>query len=164
MVETIDEKRRSVRYPSEESQLHFFYDWKTKVKYQYKAEKGNDYIHLQRVADCKNVSVEGLCFTSEERLNQGNAVTIEFYLTEDKKPIKMEGEVRWSRQTFGADKKEKRFDTGIKLTSIDGKEVSPSVYFDEAYHVEWSEVLESLLGTFRKQIFDQAKKRNQTNN
>ena len=55
----------------------------------------------------------------------------------------MEGEVRW------IEKHGNRFDAGVELETVEGKQVAESVHFDDLYQIEWSEVLETVFGKFK---------------
>ncbi|MBF0523310.1 MAG: hypothetical protein HQL24_09685 [Candidatus Omnitrophica bacterium] len=69
----------------------------------------------------------------------------------------MEGAVRWSKPLPPSQPSSKlRFETGVRLTAVEGHPVEESVYFDKTYKVLWSGVLESVLGGFR--LLAQAKK------
>ena len=67
-----------------------------------------------------------------------------------KEPVAMEGGVVWSRATSFEPQDENKFDTGVKLFSVQGKGVEGSVFFDGANKVYWSLVLESIFGSFKE--------------
>ncbi len=65
----------------------------------------------------KNVSTEGVCFTSEEKLSVGDIIELETCLSSESEPLRLKGEVKWST---AVEKEGKAFfDTGVKLLSID---------------------------------------------
>ena len=140
------------KYPRYDTELKVYfqvkYDIKTRVEFEVVES-----VHPEGVAHkysglCNNVSVEGLCFVSKKRLEKGDILLIEVYEPAVKKPVRMEGQVRWSEKLPGGDEKEDAFHTGVQLISVGNKPVSDSVYFDKKYKVMWSAVLESLFGTF----------------
>ena len=97
----------------------------------------------------KNVSAEGLCFIFEEKMDQDTLLNIELVLPGDKDAICMIGEVRWCQDILGGKNGKPKYDIGVRLLSVNDKPVEESIYFDEAYHLEWSVVLDSIFGNYR---------------
>jgi hypothetical protein len=144
MVKSSEEKRVSERFDTEVQVYYKFeYDIKTKVKYQNLQENKDD----KRLAYSKNVSVAGLCFSSDQELECGDKLYIEVFLPGVNDPIPMEGLVKWSRHTEGDP--QGYFSSGIHLVSVRGIPVKDTIYYDETYRVEWSNVLEEVLGSYR---------------
>jgi hypothetical protein len=145
------ERRKYERYDTE-AKVYFriVYEIKTRVKFQIvdKEERGG--LSKKYPAVSKNISVEGLCFCSHKQLEKGDILYLEVYLPHRKQPICMEGKVRWSQPAASKHPEGAEFDTGVKLISVEGKSVMASIYYDEANHVVWSAVLESIFGNFRK--------------
>ena len=147
---TID-RRKYLRYDTElKVYFHVTYDLKTRVKFrvmksEHKELAGHKYSGL-----CRNVSVEGLCFTSKKKLGKGDILQIDVYEPIVKAPVTMEAEVCWSRKVPGPDGGSYR--TGVRLVSINGASVAKSIHFDKKYKVVWSKVLESLFGTFAAMV------------
>jgi len=142
------ERRNASRYDTKvDIYFRIEYDLKTKVEYQVVdknlSEKSEKYSAIS-----KNVSSCGLCITSNKKLDGGEHLAIEVYLPDSQEPIKMAGEVKWSREN-PANSSEENFDTGIKINSVEGANVKNTVYFDEIYQVEWSILLEKILGNFK---------------
>ena len=150
-----NDKRKYERYDTE-IQIYFAvtYDIQTKVEFQVLDESKESLKKYSAVS--KNVSAEGLCFYSEKELKRGDRLYLEVYIPGSKKPIGMEGEVRWSQGMMTA-KKKKVFDTGVKLLVVNGESVAKSIYRDDKYQVIWSTVLECVLGNFR--ILQQKKRK-----
>ena len=147
------------RYPRYDTEVKVFfkvsYDVKTVVKFQlFDREKGIK-LSKQYEALGKNVSVEGLRFSSEKELAIGESLWLEVYLPNQKEPIVMEGEVRWCKKIVDGASRRTPYDTGVKIISVNGEFVPASIYRDEEYQVTWSILLESVLGNFR--IFQQSK-------
>ncbi|OGX09090.1 MAG: hypothetical protein A2Z88_08245 [Omnitrophica WOR_2 bacterium GWA2_47_8] len=145
------DKRKYDRYDTE-VKVYFYvnYEVKTKVDYQVLDKKQKKLEHEKHHATTRDVSAQGMCFLSNEKLNKGDWLYLEVYVPKSKKPIPMEGEVRWS-ENMKEDKKEKsKFYTGVQLKAVNGIPVDASIYFDESYRIVWSAVLESILGNFRK--------------
>ena len=150
-MEHVKEKRAFDRYPHKfPVSVEFAYDAETKVKYQVIQAKEEKNPAAKIPAVSKNICASGLCFTSDHKLRKGQSLHLEVYLPDEKKPIHMDGQVRWSNRTSTRRRSPWRFDTGVKLNRVEGKSVESSVYFDKTYHVYWSNVLESIFGTFRK--------------
>ena len=61
----------------------------------------------------------------------------------------MEGEVRWSNPVMTDKREGPMFQTGVLLKKVNGEMVDKTVHFDKEYHVSWSNVLESILGSFK---------------
>lgn len=143
-----DEKRRADRFETQVKVFYeFAYDIDTKINYQLVDVYKNKVLSKKYQAISKNISCEGLCFVAEQKLKKGSALNLEVYIPGDDHPISMQGEVCWSRK--GEKRELLEYETGIHLTTINGEPVHDSVYFDKEYHVEWSSVLESVLGKYR---------------
>ena len=156
------ERRKYERYGTE-AKVYFrvVYEIETKVEYQVLEKVDGKKLSEKHPAMSKNISAEGLCFTSSEKLKKGDFLYLEVYLPSQKEPIHMEGQVRWSHMTSQEEEKENKFDVGVKLITVNGKSVLASIHFDEANKVIWSSVLESVFGEFRK--LAQKKAHSQTN-
>ncbi|VAX37036.1 hypothetical protein MNBD_UNCLBAC01-1562 [hydrothermal vent metagenome] len=152
-MKTENEHRVTLRYESQRRvSFDFVYDMEAKLKFQKLDEDKVSQHRAKYLGLSKNVSTEGLCFISGKKLNKGDHINLEVYLPGDTEQIHMEGEVKWCDYAQGltAETSEnQQFDTGVKLVSIEGRSVQETVYFDETYQVEWSTVLESILGKFR---------------
>jgi len=149
-MKNIDIDRR--RYPRYDTEMGVYfkvkYDIKTRVKFQVMASRHEDNIPHKYFGLCRNVSVEGLCFDSNKKLDKGDILMLEVFEPSVKNPIEMEGEVRWSKKCSGEVNGEKKFRTGVHLISVNDKLIADSIYFDKKYKVAWSAVLDSLFGTF----------------
>ena len=64
----------------------------------------------------------------------------------------MEGEVRWSERVYPDKKYEDKFNTGLKLLTVEGKSVLESIHYDEANRVTWSVALDYVFGNYRRLI------------
>ena len=139
------DKRRYERYDTE-VKIYFYvtYDVRTKVRFKIVARNGKT-SSPQYSALSRNVSAEGLCFSSDKKLAPGDYLHLEVLLPGGKKSVPMEGEVRWCLRSPSS----KKYDTGVKLGYVSGESVEKSIYHDQAYQVIWSIVLESVLGNFR---------------
>ena len=145
-----NEKRQHPRYETKvKVYFEIDYDLETNVKFQMIGpDEGVSSRQYSGVS--KNVSVEGMCFSSDIKLNKGEKLKVEVYLPASKEPIHMEGEVRWSKSNSSDKGSKKAFDTGLRLVSVEGKRVVDTIHYDEKYQVYWSEVLESILGKFKE--------------
>ena len=149
-MKTSQRNRRKFERIDKEAQIQFefTYDAQTKVKYQVADQTDHKNLVKKFSATSKNISANGLCFTSGKKLKKGQNLNLELYLPKIKEPIHMSGQVRWSDRS----QSEKIFHTGVKLITVEGYNVAQSVHFDKDYHVYWSKVLDSVFGTFRKRI------------
>lgn len=144
------EKRKYERYDTE-LKLYFdrAFEVETKVKYQLLDKQNDKPLSRKYAALSKNVSAEGLSFLASQQLKHGDYLHLEVYLPTATKPVHMEGEVRWSNP-MAADKREgPMFQTGVLLKKVNGKMVDKTIHFDKEYCVNWSNVLESVLGNFK---------------
>lgn len=149
-----NEQRKYERYDTQVKVYYFVtYDVETKVRFQLldKAHRKNS---PQYTAVSKNVSAEGICFSSGKELHKGDCLFLEVLLPGSKTFIPMDGEVRWCRKA--GTKFRPKFDVGVKLIKVDSQSVEKSIYSDADYQVVWSIVLESILGNFR--ILEQKRK------
>lgn len=145
-----DERRNSERYDTEVSvYFKLAYDLKTKVEYQIIDTEKAEAVSDKHAAISRNVSAQGMCFTSTEKLEPGMMLNLEVFLPNDKTPIPMQGEVRWSHPSGTSNVQIQKYDTGIKILTVKAEPVEKSVYFDKEYKVEWSIVLEAILGKYR---------------
>ena len=151
------ERRKYERFDTE-IKIYFrvTYDIQTVVKFQV-IDKHKDQVSSRKYsALSKNVSVEGLAFVASKELQRGERLHLEVYLPGQKDPVEMNGEVRWSKVLPPGVKDRKKFETGVRLITVDGKSVAETIHYDEAYKIVWSAALESILGNFR--IFMQKKR------
>jgi len=146
----LEEQRKHERYDTEvKIYFHYAYDIKTKVKFQLVDKERDEILSKKYLAFSKNVSSVGLCFVSEKRLEVGDNLNLEVYLPQAEEPIFMKGEVKWSHACKADTEGKNKFETGATLISVEGQSVSDSIYYDKTYQVEWSVVLESVLGSFK---------------
>lgn len=146
------ERRKYERYETE-TKVYFrvVYEIETKVEFRIVTKKDNgETLSEKYSALSRNVSAEGLCFICERQLKKGDMLYLDVYLPGRKKPISMKGCVRWSQPV--AKEEKGRFDTGVRLICVGDKSVMASIHYDEANHLVWSIVLESIFGSFRKII------------
>ena len=148
-----NEKRKYERYDTE-VKIHFYvpYNLQTKINFEVKDPPLKESAKKKYEGVSKNISAGGLCFTSDQKLEQGNVLFLEIYLPQTKVPITMEGQVRWCAPSVpkSSGHHHQMYDTGIQASMVNGKPVEGSIYFDQAHQVIWSEVLEVVLGSFSK--------------
>ena len=150
------ELRKHVRYNTDmEVYFRVKYDIKTRVKF--KIIRGGEEHKYSGL--CKNVSVEGLCFVSNKKLNKGNLLLIEVYEPIIKMPVIMEAKVCWCKKLTSDKKNKQSFATGVQIVSVNGESVPDSIHIDKEYKVAWSVVLESLFGDFVAMIRKLKKKK-----
>ena len=148
-MDEIDEKRKHPRYATE-VKIHFYvpYDLQTKVNFQIMEREPEKNSGEKFVGLSKNISAGGLCFISEKKLQLGDVLALELYLPNAREAIPMQGEVRWCKSSFPGHDLEVQFETGVQLISVRDKAVEKTIYFDHTHQVIWSDVLESVLGSF----------------
>ena len=140
------ERRHYQRYDTD---MRIFYrvsyDIETKVKFSLMPAARAISVSHKYSGRTRNISIEGLCFASRKKLNKGDSILLEVYAPGVSEPVKMSGSVQWSK---GVEGRKAVFHAGVKLESVNGKAVG--VHFDETYKVFWSDVLESVFGSFKK--------------
>jgi len=160
MAKIEQERREYSRYDTE-MKIHYqvTYDIRTRVKFQV-MDSGNQKISLRKYSGLsKNISVEGLCFITKKKLHKGDAILLEVYVPNIRKPVRMEGQVQWTKKILAPSKQKDMYHTGVKLMSVNGKPVSPSIHFDEKYNIFWDSVLDAVFGSFRKMVRKLKKKK-----
>ena len=155
MAERKQERRKYKRYNTEvKIYFDFKFDLQTKVDFEVIDKENKKPLSDKYTAISRNISVEGLCFVSERELKEGDVLQLELYLPGSNKPIPMEGTVRWCFPNKpveeAKDKGEKvKYFSGILLSVVKGKSVQDSIYYDQEYQVNWSDVLESVFGDYK---------------
>lgn len=132
-------------------QVHFTlpYDFRTEVDFTLEGERS---LHPlpKHIGFSRNISVKGLCFESDQKIEPGQSLWLELHLPHDQNVIYMQAESRWSDLISPPEADRKTFLTGAEVKVVDGEQVDATVYFDEKYHVMWSQLLERVLGGFAK--------------
>ena len=125
------------------------YDFRTEV--DYKVDREQQHGQEQKyIGFSKNISVSGICFESTKELKIGDYLWMEVHLPKHGAIIYMEGEVRWSRLATVSPNAPHLYSSGVLIKKVDGVNIEETVYFDEEYKVMWSQLLESVLGSFAK--------------
>ena len=146
------EQRKSQRYSTEvEVLFQVAFPLKTQMSFQIIDPESGERNTNKYPAISKNIGVDGLCFTTSFRLEQGEHISLEVFLEGKKDPIPMEGQVRWSRQSAFSTAKDRKFDAGIKIISVKGQMVSETFQYDEEKQVVWSGVLQTIFGDFKEE-------------
>ena len=173
MSKTSQEKRKYQRIsPEDKLGFDFVYNLITRMKFLREIERESISLDSGHPGFVKNVSIEGLCFVSEQSLLQGEKIDIEVFIPSLNKPVFMEGEVKWAKESgltvcekddvFDSAKSlekvlNRKFDAGVLLEKVEGKGVHETIYFDEEYKLTWSIVLESIVGGYRVYIHKKRK-------
>ena len=146
-----DERRRHDRFSTDvKIQFYVPYDLNTKVKFKVADQKNMKQELPQHTGYTKNISAGGICFTSEWELGKGDYLLLDVFVPQVADPVVMEGVVCWSRVSQSPQLPGLQYDTGVQILKVRDKSVEGSIYFDQAHQVIWSEVLESVLGSFSK--------------
>lgn len=152
MEEQGKDRRRHTRYKSE-TQVFFnvTFDFRTKINYQVVFQGKPRILSKKYPGLSKDFSAEGVCFVSSQNLEPGDLLYLEVHLARRKKVIPMEGVVRWSQRCpQPGSNGEILYETGVKLKRVNKKVVLDTIRYDKTNKVVWSNVLESLLGGFKK--------------
>ncbi|MFH0753128.1 MAG: PilZ domain-containing protein [Candidatus Omnitrophota bacterium] len=147
---TVDNKRKFPRYETD-AKIHFRipYDFKAEVDFKIDEEvaegREKNYIGFS-----SNISVQGLAFETVKRLECGDFLWIDLHIPKSKNIVFMQGEVCWCCPVAVPMDGKPAFHVGVRITKVDGVDVDQTVYFDKSYGVQWSELLERVLGGFCK--------------
>ena len=145
-----DKTSNNRQYDRYETEAKIFfrvsYSINTIIKFKLLDKIRNKIASRSYSAMSKNVSAQGVCFTSDKKLNVGDKLLMEVQLPGGNIGVMMEGEVRWCREDSDDPQ---RLNTGVKLFTVNGQDVDSSIHKDPAYNVVWSVVLESILGNYR---------------
>ena len=95
----------------------------------------------------KDVSAEGFCFISAQQLNRGDIVRVEIFVPNQKKPVYLDGEVRWSQSVSNLGSGG-GYETGVHVFRVNEKLVADTVRYDDVRGIHWSEVLDAVLKHF----------------
>jgi hypothetical protein len=101
------EKRRFVRL-----------DINTKLDFQINEVGGEQVLAESNSGIVKNLSVEGICFSSNKQLKAGSKIELSIALPGGPKPVAIRGEVVWSRPIEENKGAKNIFDTGVKLINV----------------------------------------------
>jgi len=151
MKKTARERRKYLRYDTE-AEIYFrvHYSLKTKVEFQLVKKDHKEHLSKKYFGLTKDISAEGLRFSSTKKLYRGNRIYLEMYLPGRREAVCMNGIVRWSRRLRRHRRRALEYDSGVKLVNIMGESVVRSIYFDKKYKVVWSNVLAYAFGSFSK--------------
>ncbi len=149
MTKNMRDRRKYSHYDTE-LKIYFEvkYDMNTKIEFSVIKKSQNEAMKHKYAGICRNVSAEGLCFASEKKMKRGDLLLLDVYAPNTKKPVRMEGWVRWSRKLMRGPGATCAYHTGVLLISAGGNLIADSIYFDKDYKVAWSAALDSLFGTF----------------
>lgn len=151
MAKAIKERRKYNRFDTElKVYFRVTYDIKTRVRFRILHINGEKHLSRKYLGLSRNISVEGLCFTSKKKLERGDILLLEVDLPNTRVPIQMEGRVKWSKRLKTKTTRPDLFHTGVKLILVNGKAVSDSIYYDKEYRIVWSIVLETVFGGFKE--------------
>lgn len=100
-------------------------DVNTKVNFMVKGKKEVSTKNLSAIS--KNISIEGICFTSKNQLKTGDNLQLELFLPAEPEPLLLKGEVKWCRPIDKPEGKSPTdFEIGVKLHTL--KESDESRY------------------------------------
>ncbi|MBL7084588.1 MAG: PilZ domain-containing protein [Candidatus Omnitrophica bacterium] len=89
----------------------------TKVNFMVKGEKDVSRENLSGLS--KNISIEGICFTSKQQLKPGANLQLEIFFPSDPEPLLLRGEVKWCWPIEAPEGKDSvSFGIGVKLYTL----------------------------------------------
>ena len=155
----IKEKRKYDRYETDvKIDFYVSFDVRTKIDFRVKDPQQGIPSPQKYSAISKNVSVEGLSFTSSKKLDKDDILWLDVFIPTDRQPIRMEGMVRWCQEIPTKKGQDKTFESGVKLITVDGNSVEKSIVADPVNHIVWSIVLESVFGKFKHLVLKDRKR------
>ena len=144
------ENRKLPRYVTD-VKVNFVLPYELRAEVDFGVEQDVKEKHLHKyVGFSRNISAQGLCFESNVEVKPGTMLWLELHLPDTAQVIYMHGEARWTQVVTVTPQTPKTFLTGVQIRVVDGIDVEQTVYFDQKYHVMWSELLERVLGGFAK--------------
>jgi Tfp pilus assembly protein PilZ len=150
MEQSVVNKRKHERYETDvRLDFRMPYDFAATVDFKISDEviEGREKVYEGL---SKDISVQGLAFETHKHLEIGDLLWIELHLPKSKEVVFMRGEVCWCRRAEEQPDDKAAFLAGISINTVDGMDVEQTVYFDKTYGVQWSELLERVLGGFSK--------------
>lgn len=160
MTKPKKERRHYVRFDTEMKVcFQAKYEIHTKINFSLISKQKKVSPEPQYSGITKNISVEGLCFVSEEKLKKDDLLLLDVFPPNVGAPVCMEGEVLWSKKVPNSSFYPNWFHTGLKLVKINNRPVSDSIYFDQTYNVVWSLVLETVFSSFLAMVRQVKKKK-----
>lgn len=145
-----DERRKFDRYETDiQIQFYVNFDLKTKINFQVKDKTRKDYSAEKYQALGKNVSAEGVGFISKVKLKKDDRLRMDVFIPAVKDPVVMEGVVRWCQLIEKHPPATELFETGVRITVVNGESVEKTVFIDRIHNIAWSGVLESVFGSFK---------------
>lgn len=76
--------------------------------------RGKEEAAISEAGTGKNISMDGICFKTKEKLNSGALIDLEIFLPSEAEPLLLKGEVRWSKAIESASE----YETGVKLATV----------------------------------------------
>lgn len=107
MADDVNERRRFIRLGDN-----------LKVNFQTQDKTKPGQLAQKVAAIVKNISVEGMCFTSEKSLTPGEEISLEVFLPGDTMPLRINGQVIWNNEA-SADNERPEFEAGAKLFTLE---------------------------------------------
>ncbi|MBN2097866.1 MAG: PilZ domain-containing protein [Candidatus Omnitrophica bacterium] len=102
----------------EERRKYVRFNVQTKVNFQVVPEKKESAPSTRVEGISKNISAEGICFSSEKKLTPGSKLELEIFLPNEPEPLLLMGEVKWSEASGQQQTGKTLYDTGVQLFNI----------------------------------------------
>ncbi len=98
----------------------------------------------------KDVSVDGLGFSSGHEFQKGDLLYIEMNDSQKNETTRMEAEVRWCRQAPLPQPQGPQYFTGVQLMTVNDEPVMRTIYFDKHQQISWNVFLDKMLGGIKR--------------
>lgn len=91
-------------------------DLSTKVNFQIEQK---EQVSLDKIsAMSKNLSMKGVCFVYNKKIDPGTVLRLEIFLPDQSQPVHVAGQVRWSAPS-SLECQKNMFDIGVKLLIVE---------------------------------------------
>ena len=88
------------------------------VNFRVSGKKTTEPLKAKTSGVSKDISMEGICFSTEKQLESGTKLDLEIMLPSGSEPLILKGEVKWSRLLEAQANAKAMFDTGVQLLVI----------------------------------------------
>jgi hypothetical protein len=148
-----NERRQHPRYDTNINiQFKVAFDITTKIDYQIIQPSRGELLPEKYSGISKNISVEGIGFQTDRKLKKGDILILDVYAPNVNEPIRMEGAVRWCQPMSREGDKPEHYETGVKISRVQGEPVDKTIYWDKLHNILWSNVLESVFSSFKESM------------
>lgn len=150
---TSQERRRYPRYDMDvKIDFHVTFDITTKIDYQIRMPDRKELLPEKYSGISKNISVEGLGFQTDRKLNKGDLLVLNVYAPNVLESVRMEGVVCWCAPLKEEGQNPSSYEAGVRISVVEGEPVEKTIVLDQIHDVLWSNVLEAVFSSFKESM------------